>query len=406
MTLPELGPPHAMFAWGALAALSVINVRWPFRPTVTIGTVAFFAGWLTGELALHHAALHAGVLVAAWWLGALSGPWGWTGASLTALSIVGLWLVHVRGHATGELARQALAPLGDEWDAAPVGLGAVLSPFTRKERGVVVEHGLPVATVKGRTLRADVFHRADVPKGAPVLVYVHGGGWVVGFRRFQGNPLLSALAAAGWVCVRVSYRLSPVATFPDHVHDVARGVAWAKKNVARWGGDGSWVAIAGNSAGAHLSSTLALGHDIEALLPDELRGEDLSVKACVGLYGVYDFSNRHGHWPGLGLVPFVERVVMKARLARHPELFRLASPVDLVRPDAPPYLLVHGDRDTLAPVHESRRFREALAGTSAQPVTYLEVPDAQHAFEIFHSVRGRWAVRTIVAFLQAVRARA
>lgn len=406
MTLPQLGWPHAMLAWGVLAALSVLNVRWPFRPTVAIGTVAFFAGWLTGELALHHAALHVVALLVGASGGAIAGPWGWAGAALTALSVVGLVAIHVRGHATGELARRALASLDDGWAPAPVGLGAVLSPFTQKERGVVVERGLPIATVKGRTLRADVFHRADLPAGAPVLVYVHGGGWVVGFRRFQGNPLLSALAAAGWVCVRVSYRLSPAATFPDHVHDVARGVAWAKRNVARWGGDPSWVAIAGNSAGAHLSSTLALGHDIDALSPDELRGEDLSVKACVGLYGVYDFSDRHRHWPGFGLVPFVERVVMKARLSRHPELFRLASPVDLVRPDAPPYLLVHGDCDTLAPVHESRRFRDALQRTSAQPVAYLEVPDAQHAFEIFHSVRGRWAVRAIIAFLQAVRARA
>ncbi|MCC6644193.1 MAG: alpha/beta hydrolase [Polyangiaceae bacterium] len=406
MTLPSIGPPHVLFAWGALAALSVINARWPFRPTVTVGTVAFFAGWLTCELALHHAALHVAALAAAGWLGAATGPWGWTGAALTAGSVAGLVALHLRGQLTGARAREALSPLGVEWDTAPVGLGDVLSPFTQKRAGVVIEWGLPIHTVSGHTLRADVFHRADRPAGAPVLVYVHGGGWVVGFRRFQGGPLLSALAAAGWVCVRVSYRLSPGATFPEHVHDVARGLAWAKANAARWGGDGAWVAIAGNSAGAHLSSTLALGHDVDALVPEELRGRDLSVRALVGLYGVYDFTNRHGHWPGLGVVPFLERVVMKERLARRPELFRLASPVDLVRPDAPPTLLVHGDRDTLAPVRESRRLCDALARVSAQPVLYLEVPDAQHAFEIFHSVRGRWAVRAIVAFLQAVRARA
>ena len=405
MSFPPLGLPHVMFAWGAIAALSVINVVRPFRPTVTIGTIAFFAGWLTGELAVHHALLHAVALGVGAYFGAIAGPWGYSGAALVVASIAGLVAIHWRGQATGELARRALLPVAEGFDASPVSLGSVLSPFTTKERGVVVVRGLEVAKIKGRTLHAEVFHRADMPKNAPVLVYVHGGGWVVGFRRFQGNPLLSALAAAGWVCVRVSYRLSPIATFPDHVHDVARGVHWAKKNAARFGGDGDWVAIAGNSAGAHLSSTLALGHDIDALLPDDLRGEDLSVRACVGLYGVYDFQNRHGHWPGLGLVPFVERVVMKARLAKHPELFRLASPVDLVRPDAPPYLLVHGDRDTLAPVHESRRFHEALTKTSKQGAAYLEVPGAQHAFEIFHSVRGQWAVRTIVAFLQAVRAR-
>ncbi len=405
MTIPLPGPPHAMFAWGALAAASMLNARWPLRPTMTIGTFSFFAGWLTGELALHHAILHVVALGLGGWAGAVSGPWGLAGAGLTALAIVGLLVIHSRGRLAGERARDALAPLGIELGLAPVGLGEVLSPFTQKERGVVVERGLPIATVDGVTLRADVFHRADLPQGAPMLVYVHGGGWVVSFRRYQGNPLLSALAAAGWVCVRVSYRLSPRATFPEHVHDVARGLAWAKEHGARWGGDASWVALAGNSAGAHLSSTLALGRDLEGLLPHELCAKDLTVKACVGLYGVYDFSNRHRHWPGLGPVPFLERVVMKASLARRPELFHLASPVELVRPDAPPYLLVHGDRDSLAPVQESRKFRDALDEASTQPVAYIEVPDAQHAFEIFHSVRGRWAVRAVVAFLRAMRAR-
>jgi len=85
-------------------------------------------------------------------------------------------------------------------------------------------------------------------------------------------------------------------------------------------------------------------------------------------------TNRRGHWSHRGVTPFVEKLVMKKKLSEDPELYRLASPIDLVRKDAPPTLIIHGTLDTLVPVDESRRFVEALREASDAPVLYAEIP--------------------------------
>lgn len=385
-------------AWAALT----YNVYRPFRPTVTLGTIAFFAGWLTGELAVHHVVLQ---MLALAWLAAndaLATPLGWMGALFTVGSAGALLRYHELGHHVHDVGHGLLSEIDAEHrpDTERVGVGSVVRPFNMRDGGVHVERALEVARVGASVLHADVFCRSDRPANAPVLVYVHGGAWTIGYKQYQGLPLLNALAKAGWVCMSVSYRLSPLATFPDHIQDVYRGVHWAKQNASRWGGDPSFVAICGNSAGGHLAALAALAHDVPALRPPELPGADLHTDACVGIYGVYDFTNRHGHWPGGGMGGFVEKLVMKKTQSEDPEAFRLASPIDHVRKDAPPFLLIHGDRDTLVPVAESRRFAQTLRDASDAPVLYAEVKGAQHAFDIFHSVRGRYAVRTIVAFLR------
>lgn len=395
-------PDQLLALCGLGWSLLAYNVYRPIRPTVSIGTIAFFAGWLTGELAVHHALVQ--MIVLAWLVSkdALDTHLGWVGGVTTIASAGALLRYHEHGHRAHEIGQSLLASIDAEHriETTRVGLAHIARPFRMKEPGVHVERGHEVARLGAHVLHADVFCRADRPANAPVLVYVHGGAWTIGFKQYQGLPILNALAKAGWVCVSVGYRLSPLATFPDHIHDVYRGVHWAKQNAARWGGDPNFTAICGNSAGGHLAALAALGFDEPALRPPELPEADLRLDACVGLYGVYDLTNRKGQWSNVGMGGFVEKLVMKKSLSEAPELYRLASPIDLVRKDAPPFLVIHGTLDTLVPVAESRRFVEALREASDAPVLYAEIPGAQHAFDVFHSVRGRYAVRTIAAFLR------
>lgn len=90
----------------------------------------------------------------------------------------------------------------------------------------------------GRANLADIWRRRDLPRDAkaPVLVQVPGGAWVLGWRRPQAYPLMSHLAARGWVCVSLNYRVSPRHTWPDHIVDVKRALAWVKENIAAYGG--------------------------------------------------------------------------------------------------------------------------------------------------------------------------
>ena len=94
--------------------------------------------------------------------------------------------------------------------------------------------------------------RARGARSAPVLLQIHGGGWTIGDKRQQALPLMMHLSRRGWICVAANYRLSPRATFPEHLIDVKQALRWVRENIAEYGGDPGFVAITGGSAGGHL----------------------------------------------------------------------------------------------------------------------------------------------------------
>jgi acetyl esterase/lipase len=126
---------------------------------------------------------------------------------------------------------------------------------------------------------------------------------------------------------------------------------------------------------------------------------DTTVQACVPFYGVYDFTNRDGTMPSQFRDWFLQPLIMKAFYEDEPERFREASPLDNLRADVPPFFVVHGDNDTLAPVADARAFVAALREVSDESVHYLELRGAQHAFDVFTSVRTRRVVRAVERFL-------
>lgn len=248
----------------------------------------------------------------------------------------------------------------------------------------------------------DVWRRRDLPAGpAPVLVFVPGGAWVHGSRTLQGYSLMAHLAAQGWVCLSIGYRVSPHHRWPRHVADVKAAVAWARANVDRFGGDRDFVAIAGCSAGGHLAALAGLTADDPGFHADLPADADTSVDAVVGVYGRYDWEDR-STLERARFMDFLERVVVKKRYARHPELFRAASPIARVRPDAPPFLVVHGTADTVIPVAQARAFVERLRATSQARVGYLELPGAHHGFDLTDGARTASAVTVIGLFLNEI----
>ena len=131
------------------------------------------------------------------------------------------------------------------------------------------------------------------------------------------------------------------------------------------------------------------------------------MRACVALYGVYDFTDGNGDrvWPDDGFARLLERRVMKAARAAAPEAYTKASPIHRVRADAPPFFVIHGDRDTLVPVAEARRFATALRAVTSDALVYAEIPGAQHAFEIFPSLRSTFVIHGVERFLAHVYSR-
>ena len=126
---------------------------------------------------------------------------------------------------------------------------------------------------------------------------------------------------------------------------------------------------------------------------------DVSVRAAVPFYGVYDFTNRDRLY-GKGRTRVFARMIMKTTPQDNPELYRLASPMDQVRDDVPPFFVIHGSNDTLVNVGEARRFVALLRARSAAPVVYAELPGTQHAFEVFRSIRAAEVVPRVEVFLR------
>ena len=91
-----------------------------------------------------------------------------------------------------------------------------------------------------------------------MLLQVHGGAWILGKKDQQGIPLMQHLAAQGWVCVAINYRLSPRDPWPAQAIDVKQAIAWIREHIAEYGGDPDYIAITGGSAGGHLTALTAL----------------------------------------------------------------------------------------------------------------------------------------------------
>jgi acetyl esterase/lipase len=253
----------------------------------------------------------------------------------------------------------------------------------------------------GRRGLLDVYRMGGtVVRGAPVLLQVHGGAWTVGSKQVQGVPLMRHMAARGWVCVTINYRLAPRDPFPAQLVDVKRAIAWVREHAADYGGDPAFVAVTGGSAGGHLAALAALTANDPAYQPG-FEDADTRLQAAAPHYGVYDLAGASGSRNARLLRDtFLARTVLRRDPRREIAEFERASPLLRVGPDAPPFLVVHGRHDTLVEVSQARLFVEALRAASSRTVAYAELPGTQHAFDVFPSVRSAHVVRGVDRFLR------
>jgi acetyl esterase/lipase len=214
----------------------------------------------------------------------------------------------------------------------------------------------------------------------------------------QGKPMMLHFASRGWVCFSANYALAPRSTWPEHIIDLKRAIAWIRAHGEEYGADPRFIVVAGGSAGGHLASLLALSPDEKEWQPG-FEDADTSVQACIPHYGIYDFVNEAGIWLSEMRTRFlVERLVMRARRSTAREAFLKASPFHRIHAEPPPFFVIHGSRDLLVPVKEARLFVEKLRSVSTKPVVYAELPGAQHAFDVFPSVRTSHVIRASERF--------
>jgi acetyl esterase/lipase len=402
----------------------VLNAIRPI-PGMVLSLLTFFTGWLTAELAPQLLVIHAVVATS---LGLAGGFHGWQGHLALAFDIAiaaGLgyliWIGEAAQKVTERSLREALGPdyvskihtpRHTDYDLRTPWRQLIL-PFRMKHPDVKVVRNLSYGPHGKRNL-IDAYHRKQPGTGAPILIYLHGGAWIdhppysfmredgMTYKDHQGKPLMLHLASRGWVCFAPNYRLSPEFAFPEHIIDVKKAIAWVREHAQEFGGDPNFIAIAGGSAGGHLSALAALSANDPDYQPG-FEDVDTSVDACIPFYAVLDFTNDASIRSVWGRTWFVlERLVMKKKFREAREEYEKASPLWRARPDAPPFFVIHGKYDSLVPVKEARHFVKRLREISESPVVYAELPGAQHAFDVFPSIRSAHVVRAAERFLDYV----
>jgi acetyl esterase/lipase len=201
----------------------------------------------------------------------------------------------------------------------------------------------------------------------PVLMYVHGGSWMHGYKS-EAALFARGVTAHGYLVVSINYRLYPPATFPAMIEDVKCAVRSLRANAAQYNLDPNRIGAMGASAGGHLVALLGTtaadsGWDVGEYLDQSSR-----VRAVIAMAGVMDLSRNfpNADIEAMKRVGFGEYNVMEA------------SPITHVTPDDPPFLLIHGDRDELVPYEQSQLMYDRLIQTGV-PAQLVIVKNAGHS---------------------------
>ncbi len=228
-------------------------------------------------------------------------------------------------------------------------------------------------TNDGVDLKMDVYFPWKPAGPSPVILFVHGGGWVGGTK--TGTPGMSYfldLARRGYTTFSIDYRLAPTYTFPASIIDVKCAMRHIRANAKEYNIDPNRIGAWGASAGGHLVALLgtsdrSAGWDVGQYLDQSSR-----VNVVVDMYGIHDLTTEYvvGNLRGL------DRMVFGAASPTDPILVK-ASPVTYITPDDPPFLILHGDMDTVVPITQSQILHDRLAAAGV-PSIFVPVHNAGH----------------------------
>ncbi|MCB1616280.1 MAG: alpha/beta hydrolase [Pseudomonadales bacterium] len=371
----------------------------------------FIVNWLVTELAVFHAVINGLLLVLALLMKDSWSFWAGAGFLLGLINIVVLWRYHQAALQTTVFERALRNGLGEHYlDRIVAERKALLSykagddwkrPFSLRRSYVKTLRGITYGPNERNTLDIHLPRQAS-EKPRPVMLQIHGGGWVLGYGERQGLPLRNKLVEAGWIFVSINYRLSPKHTFPDHLIDCKQSLHWIKTHIAEYGGDPHFVLATGGSAGGHLCSLLALtANRYKDILQPGFEDADTAVQGCLPMYGVYDFCSQNPETARFGIEGFLEKSkVMPALTPETKPLWEMLSPVMQVTHSCPPFMVINGTTDTLTFVENARFFVDRLHEKSKAAIVYAEVERAPHGFDIFYSPHCVLAINAMHRFAE------
>lgn len=229
--------------------------------------------------------------------------------------------------------------------------------------------------------RYDVYLPQGVTRPMPVVIFFHPGAWS---RRDKRAVRTMFVLEHGFALVSIGYRLSQHAPFPAQIKDANAGLRHVLDHAADYGIDPDRLVLAGASAGAHLATLVALARNVEAFRPPR----DLAPRGVVAIYGAFDIAALLADQAKIEIdhssadSPLAQ--LIGGLPADHPDAVRAMSPSTYLRPDAPPFYVLHGMGDHVLPWSQSAEFAGALARLGV-PVQFEAVPGAGHGDAVFRT---------------------
>jgi acetyl esterase/lipase len=246
--------------------------------------------------------------------------------------------------------------------------------------GVKALKDLEYGTASGRAMRLDLYLPEKADKPLPLIIWIHGGAWMAGSK--DGPSPALRFTTKGYAVAHVGYRLSQEATFPAQIHDCKAAVRWLRANAAKYSLDPKRFVAWGSSAGGHLVALLGTSGGVPELEGDvnDLK-ESSRVQGVVDWFGPTDFlrigeaeSDLRHNAPDSP-----ESKLIGVPLLENKDKATKASPITYVSKDAPPILIMHGDRDRTVPFNQSELLYAALKKAGVD-VTFIPMKGAGHGF--------------------------
>jgi acetyl esterase/lipase len=247
--------------------------------------------------------------------------------------------------------------------------------LTQPQPGTV-ERDVTYCTANGVQLKMDVYFPQLVGgRPAPAVLYVHGGGWVAGSKT-EVTTFSREIVAAGYFIASIDYRLAPAHRWPAQIEDTKCALRHLRANAARYGLDPNRIGVWGASAGGHLAALAGLAGKEAGLEGNGgFTDQPSGVQAVVDMFGPTDFTPPLDPAFPIGLL----EVLFGKSLDTAGDLLRQSSPTTYVNANAPPFLILHGDRDRVVPLSQSELLHARLQAAGVKS-TLVVVKNAGHSF--------------------------
>jgi acetyl esterase/lipase len=235
-------------------------------------------------------------------------------------------------------------------------------PVPTQTKSISYLTNIPYVTGGDRLQQLDLYVPTD-RRGEPLIVVLHGGGWVGGDKAGDSlNPVLLDLLWDGYAIASINYRLAPAANWPTQIQDCKAAIRWLRAHANDYGYDPNRVGAYGESAGGHLAAVLGTSSGTTIFDVGENLGYSSAVSCAADLFGPTDLIS-------LALNPAVGPVVVPQLLGgpvqEHLDLARSANPITYVHHHEPPMLVIHGTDDALVPYSQSVLLVRAMRGVTA-----------------------------------------